>query len=126
VTSLLVAIVDDDEALCSSLVDLMRSVGYRSEPFASAETLLSSPSLFSLDCIIADVHMPGIGGLNLVRKLHQQGIMTPIVLITALPDKHLDDEAISVGAQGLLRKPFETNALLDCVERSLCNERPPR
>ena len=111
--------IDDDEALCSSLVDLMRSIGYRAEPYTSAEEFLTSPSLFSLNCIVADVHMPGMGGLDLARELHERGIMTPVILITALPDKHLDSEAISVGAEGLLRKPFETNALLDCVERIL-------
>jgi FixJ family two-component response regulator len=62
---------------------------------------------------------------NLARKLQEQDIRTPVILITALPDRHLDDEAISVGAEGLLRKPFETNAF-DCVERSLSNERPLR
>jgi FixJ family two-component response regulator len=126
VTSPLVAIIDDDEALCSSLVDLMRSVGYHAEPYTSAETFLTSSNLFSLDCILADVHMPGMSGLDLLRKLHEQGITTPVILITALPDKHLDDEAVSLGAQCLLRKPFETNSLLDSVERSLSNERPAR
>jgi FixJ family two-component response regulator len=126
VTDALVAVVDDDEALCSSLVDLMRSVGYRAEPFASAETFLSSSTLIGLGCVIADVHMPGMSGLDLVRGLHERGIVTPVILITALPDKHLDDEAISVGARCLLRKPFETNALLDCVERSISHDRPPR
>jgi FixJ family two-component response regulator len=126
VTSPLVAIIDDDEALCWSLVDLMRSVGYRAEPYSSAETFLTSSNLVSLDCILADVHMPGMSGLDLLRKLHEQGIMTPVILITALPDKHLDDEAVSLGAQCLLRKPFETNSLLDSVERSLSNERPAR
>jgi FixJ family two-component response regulator len=121
-----VAIVDDDAALCSSLVDLMRSVGYRAEAFASAETLLLSSDLLNFDCVIADVHMPGMSGLNLVRKLQDQGCMTPVTLITALPDKQLNDEAISVGAQHLLRKPIETAALLDCVERTLYNARPPR
>lgn len=80
----LVAIIDDDEALCSSLVDLMRSVGCRAEPFASAEIFLTSSTLTSLECVIADVHMHGMGGLNLVRKLHEQGVMTPVILITAL------------------------------------------
>jgi FixJ family two-component response regulator len=126
VTSPLVAIIDDDEALCSSLVDLMRSVGYRAEPYSSAETFLTSSNLVSLDCILADVHMPGMSGLDLLRELHELGIMTPVILITALPDKHLDDEAVSLGAQCLLRKPFETNSLLDSVERSLSNERPAR
>ena len=122
----LLAIIDDDEALCSSLVDLMRSVGYRAQPFALAETLLTSSDLSVFDCVIADVHMPGTGGLELVRKLREQGIVTPAILITALPDRHLDDEAASVGAQCLLRKPLETEALLDCVARSLSDERRPR
>jgi FixJ family two-component response regulator len=119
VTSPLIAIIDDDEALCSALVDLMRSIGYRVEPFASAETFLASSNLFLFECIIADVHMPGMSGLDLARKLREQGSMTPVILITALSDKRLDDEAISVGAQCLLRKPLETRALFDCVERSL-------
>lgn len=126
VTSPLVAVVDDDGALCLSLVDLMRSIGCRAEPYISAETFLTSSNLLSFDCVIADVHMPGMGGLNLIRKVHERGIMTPVILITALPDKHLDDEAIAVGAQCLLRKPFETNSLLDWVERSLSDDRRTR
>jgi FixJ family two-component response regulator len=126
VTSPFVAIIDDNEALCSSMVDLMHSVGYRSEPFASAEMLLASSDLLSFDCVIADIHMPGMGGLNLVRKLKERGMATPVILITALPDKHLDDDAISVGAQGLLRKPFETSDLLDYIERNLSDDRPQR
>src|SRR5262249_14609967 len=126
VTSPLVAIIDDDETLCASLVDLMCSIGYRAEPYLSAETFLASSNLLGPDCIVADVHMPGMSGLSLARTLHENGITTPVILITALPDAHLDDEAISVGALGLLRKPFEPNALLDCVEKGLSNDRPPR
>src|SRR5262245_45540676 len=102
----------------------MRSISYRVEPFTSAETFLASPNLFLFECVIADVRMPGMGGLNLVRKLREQGGMAPVVLITALPDRQLDDEAISAGAQCLLRKPFEIQVLLDHVERSLSSERP--
>ena len=115
----LVSIIDDDDALCASVVDLLRSAGYRAEQYSSAETFLTSSNLSSLDCILADIHMPGMSGLDLLQKLHEQGIMTPVILITALPDKRLDDEAIAVGAQCLLRKPFETTSLLECVERSL-------
>jgi len=123
VTSPLVAIVDDDDALCSSLVDLMRSIGYRAERYCSGESFLTSVDLLNVHCIVADVHMPGMSGLDLVRRLRHQGIMTPVILITALPDTHLDGEAVSVGAQCLLRKPFETESLIDCVERSLPDER---
>ncbi|MDI3560824.1 response regulator transcription factor [Bradyrhizobium sp. Arg816] len=114
-----VGVVDDDEALCLSLVDLMRSIGYRSEPFDRAEALLSYAGRFSFDCIIADVHMPGMGGLNLVRELQQQKVGAPVILITALPHRQLDAEAASIGAFCLLRKPFETSALLECLDRSL-------
>lgn len=115
----LVAIVDDDEALCLSLADLMRSLGYRAEAFTSAETLLASTNLLLFDCVVADVHMPGMGGLNLARELGGLGGWTPVILITALPDRNLEDEAISVGAKCLLRKPFEAQALLNCVEKYL-------
>jgi FixJ family two-component response regulator len=114
-----VGVVDDDEALRSSLVDMMRSIGYRAESFPSAEALLTSDSLPSLDCIIADVDMQGMGGPDLIRELHQRGVTTPAILITALPQRQLDKEASSVGALCLLRKPFETRSLLDWVERSL-------
>jgi FixJ family two-component response regulator len=114
-----IAVVDDDEALGSSLVDLMRSIGYRAEPFGTAEALLMSPDRFGLHCVIADINMPGMSGLNLVDALRQQGVLTPVILITALTDKHLDQEAASKGALCLLRKPFEMSSLLGHIDRSL-------
>jgi len=126
VISPFVAIIDDDEALCTSLADLMRSMNYRTESFTSAVALLTSSNVALFDVMITDVHMPGMSGLDLARKLRELDIMTPVILITALADRQLDNEAISVGAQSLLRKPLETEALLDCVARSLSNERPPR
>lgn len=122
----LIAIIDDDETLCSSLVDLLRSIGYRAESFASAETFLALSDLVPSACVVADVHLSGMSGFELARKLRERGSMAPVILITGLSDKRLDDEAMSVGARCLLRKPFETKALLDCVERSLCDDRPPR
>ena len=118
-----IAIIDDDEELCSSLVDLVHSVGYRAEPFASAEKFLSSPNLPIFDCAVADVHMPGMSGFDLVRRLREEDRGTPVILITALPYNHLEDEALSVGAMCLIRKPFEAVTLLESVERSLSDER---
>jgi FixJ family two-component response regulator len=125
VRDLNVAIVDDDEALCCSLVDLMRSIGYRAKSFVSAETLLMSSDLFLFDCVVVDLHVPGIGGFNLVRQLRNQGAMTSAILVTVFPDKQLDEEAVSVGAQCLLRKPFKATTLINYVERSCSDERPP-
>lgn len=122
----LIAIVDDDEGLCASLVDLMHSVGYRAEPFFSADTFLISPDLSRYDCIIADVRMPGTSGLDLGRKLRERSARMPVILITALPDRQLEDEAILAGAECLLRKPLETQVMLDHVARSLSRGRLPR
>jgi FixJ family two-component response regulator len=123
VTNRFIAIVDDDEALCASLVDLMRSVGYRAEPFTSGEALLVSSELSLFDCVIADVHLPGVSGITLLGKLKDRGCMIPVILITALSDAKLDREANLRGAKCLFRKPFDTKALLDSVERILTNER---
>ena len=114
-----IAIIDDDELLCSSLVDLIGSIGFCAEPFTSAQAFLTSAKLASWDCIIADINMPGMSGLRLLRELREQGIMTPLILITALPERHLDELAISTGALCLLRKPFETVSLLDYVKKCL-------
>jgi FixJ family two-component response regulator len=118
-----IAIIDDDEELCLSLVDLVHSVGHRAEPFASAEKFLSSPNLPAADCVIADVHMPGMSGLDLIRRLREQHRGTPVILITALSYNHLEDEALSVGATCLIRKPFEAAALLEWIAKSLSDER---
>jgi FixJ family two-component response regulator len=119
VTSPLIVIIDDDEALRASLTDLMRSAGYQAEAFASAEAFLQStlPTLF--DCAIADIQMPEMGGADLLRKLREEGIRAPVILMTGLQNKCLDDEAASIGAQHLLRKPFEIEFLLNCVEASI-------
>lgn len=119
-----IAIIDDDEQLCSSLVDLIHSVGHRAESFASAENFLSWPDVSVFDCIVADVRMPGMSGFDLVRRFRREDRATPVILITALPGDHLDDEALSAGALTLMRKPFEAAALLELVEKSL-SERPP-
>jgi FixJ family two-component response regulator len=86
---------------------------------SSGGQFLLSPNRFGLHCIVADVHMPGMGGLNLLQALREQGIATPVVFVTALTDQHLDEEAASRGALCLLRKPFEMSSLLDHIDRSL-------
>jgi FixJ family two-component response regulator len=117
--SALIAIVDDDEGLSRSLVDLMRSAGYRAESFASSELFVETNNLSRFHCVVADIHMPGRSGLELIPDLRKQGHAIPVILITALPDGSLDDDARLAGARCLLRKPFESEVLLTCVERSV-------
>lgn len=102
-----IAIIDDDGAQCSSLVDLTRSIGHCAEPLASVESSLSSSIPFLVDCVVAGVHMPGMNGLDLIRKPRERGRSASVVPVTALPGKHLNDAATSVGAPCLVRKPFE-------------------
>jgi len=114
-----VAVIDDDEALGLSVTDFMRATDYRAEHFSSAEAFLVSAHLLGFDCIIADIQMPGISGIELAQQLRKQNIMTPIILITALPYEHLDDEAITAGALCLLRKPFVMELLAGWVEKGI-------
>ena len=114
--AVLVAIVDDDPGLCSSLVDLMRSAGYRAEAFLSAELFLAASAAHGFDRVILDIRMPGMNGLDLLRRLQAQGTMPPVVVITALRDEGLNELAIDAGARCLLRKPFDSEALLDSLD----------
>ena len=79
--------VDDDEALCSSLVDLMHSIGYRATPFRSAENFLTSPERFAVDCIIADIHMPGLlDGIQVAQRMCTRFPAVPVLYTTGRPD----------------------------------------
>jgi FixJ family two-component response regulator len=115
----LIAIIDDDKSLCSSIGDLLRAHDYRVELFLSAEAFVDSLDQSKFDCVIADVCMPGDGGFTLAQELRQRGSTIPIILITGLLERHLEEVALSFGAQCLLRKPLETTALLNQIKARL-------
>ena len=119
----LIAVIDDDDDLCSSIGDFLRANEYRVELFLSAEPFLACLNRFHFDCVIADIHMPGTSGLTLVQELRAKGSTIPVILITGLVESHLDDVAMSIGAQCLLRKPLETATLLNQLAMSLPDER---
>jgi FixJ family two-component response regulator len=119
----LIAIIDDDESLCNSIGDFLRAHEYQVELFLSVEAFLGSVGQFQFDCVIADVYMPGDGGFTLAHELRESGSTIPIILITGLLEKHLDEVALSFGAQCLLRKPLETATLLNQIRTSLSDER---
>ena len=111
----LIAIVDDDDAICIATESLIRSLGLRARCFASAEAFLGSDILGETACLITDVHMPGISGLELQEVLVARGQKMPIVFITAYPEEAIHMRARAGGAAAVLRKPFDGGSLSDCV-----------
>jgi FixJ family two-component response regulator len=119
VSELLIAVIDDDEPFRMALVDSVGSLGYGARGFASAEEFIAWEADASCDCVITDVHMPGMSGLDLARLLTRRSRGVPVVMVTARSDLGLDARASANGAICLLRKPFTTNALIDCLEKAL-------
>jgi FixJ family two-component response regulator len=115
----LIAIVDDDESIRVSTVMLMRSFGFAARDFASAEEFLQSPELGETSCVISDVNMPGISGLELQSRLASTHRRTPVIFITAFPDPRIEARALAGGAICFLTKPFDGETLIKCVDRAL-------
>jgi FixJ family two-component response regulator len=114
----LICIVDDDRVLRASVADLMRAGGFRTAEFATAGAFLASDEKLSCQCILADIQMPGITGIDLKRILSAEGLTTPVIIITALTDRYWCNRATEIGA-AFLRKPFRADALFGLVARSL-------
>ena len=116
---LLIAVIDDDESFRGALVESLGSLGYGAHGFASAEQFIAWEAQASCDCVITDIHMPGMSGLELARLLTGGRREVPVVMVTARSDLRLDAQAAATGAICLLRKPFKTDALIDCLEKAL-------
>ena len=121
---LTVAVVDDDEAVRGALSNLLASLDLGVATFASAEAFLASPACRDAACLIADVQMPGMSGLDLQRHLSESGNRLPVILITAFPQEHVRRQAEAEGAFGFFAKPFEGGLMIQCIERALRRELP--
>jgi FixJ family two-component response regulator len=115
----LISIVDDDQSVRDALGNLLRSVGFRVEVFASAENLLDSDHLSDTDCLILDARMPGMSGLELQRQLAESRCRVPIIFITAYSDGDAQARALGAGAMAFLHKPFAEGALLRAIDGAL-------
>jgi FixJ family two-component response regulator len=115
----LISVVDDDRSIVEAIVSLLESVGYAAAGFVSAQDFLDSTQLRRSACLIVDVRMPGIGGLELQRRLAAENIRTPIILITANGDLRISEEELRGGAVALLRKPFTQDSLLRALRSAL-------
>jgi FixJ family two-component response regulator len=117
----LISIVDDDESIRESTKGFVRSLGYQAATFASAEEFLQSDRVDSTSCLITDVQMPGLSGVDLQRGLIAQGIQMPTIFITAFPEEETRACAMNAGALGYLSKPFSEESLLKCLSTALGN-----
>jgi FixJ family two-component response regulator len=117
----MVAIVDDDELIRSALQGMLKSVGLESEAFATAEEFLKSGQQQQTACLIADIRMPGMSGLELQAQLNAERCKIPTIFITAHGDTQMRMQALRAGAVEFLAKPFDDEELLESVRAALEN-----
>jgi FixJ family two-component response regulator len=115
----LVAIVDDDDSMRSALQGLLKAVGLPAQAFASAEEFLNSGQQRQTACLIADIRMPGMSGLELQAKLNTEHCRIPTIFITAHGDEKMRMQALRAGAVEFMAKPFNDEALLESVRAAL-------
>jgi FixJ family two-component response regulator len=115
----LVAVVDDDDLIRNALQGLLKAVGVSASAFASAEEFLMSAQKQQIACLIADIRMPGMSGLELQAKLNAERCRIPIIFITAHGDEKMRMQALRAGAVEFLAKPFDDEALLKSVRAAL-------
>ena len=108
----IIAIVDDDEPLREALGSVLKAAGFSIDTFASAEEFLNSPNREEIACLILDVRLPGMSGIELQRRLFEAGDATPIIFVTAHGEASLRDVLIKAGAAGFLNKPVRSDSLL--------------
>ena len=114
-----IAIVDDDESFRRATMSFIRSLGYVVLQFASAEAFLNSDRLHHADCVISDLQMPGMNGIELQNKLIVQGHHLPIIFISAFSEMRARAQALAAGAIGFLAKPFSDEELIACLNKAL-------
>jgi len=119
-----VAVIEDNESVREATKRLLRLLGYVTASFASAEDFLNSDSVRDTACLITDVRLPGMSGLELQRRLISDGQGMPIIFITAFPDEAARKRALRDGALCYLSKPFQEENLITCLDQAL--GRPPR
>lgn len=119
-----ISIIDDDESVRTAIGSLIRSIGFEIRIFGSAREFLVSDSITTSACVISDVQMPDMSGLELLALFNTEDNPPPIIFMTALPLDNLRQRTLRAGAICFLSKPFEGQTLIDCIESAL--KHPPR
>jgi FixJ family two-component response regulator len=114
-----VSIVDDDESVVAAINSLISSFGYEALSFLSAEAFLQSPRLNDTACLISDVHMPNMSGIELQRILLDRGLQIPIIFMTAFSKETIRAKAVDQGAVCFLMKPLDSDTLIECIDAAL-------
>jgi FixJ family two-component response regulator len=114
-----ITIVDDDAWARSGLADLILSLGYEVRAFESAEQFIQSGSIKDTACVITDLHMPGLSGLDLQSHLRSKGHRTPVIFVTAYPNDKHRQQALAEGAIGFLSKPYDERSLVACLTQAI-------
>jgi len=114
-----ISVIDDDASVRAATNNLLSSRGYIVHTFASAGDFLQSDRLLDSSCVVADVQMPVMSGLDLLTHMRTQGNKTPFIFITAFPDESVRARALKAGAIGFLAKPFAAPDLIKCIEAAM-------
>lgn len=117
----MISIVDDDQSMREATSALVRSLGFTVAAFASAEDFLESARVDDTSCLITDVQMPGLSGVELQSRLIAQGRHMPIIGVTAFPEEGIRTRMLEAGAVGFLSKPFNDECLINCLATALKN-----
>lgn len=115
----LISVIDDDPSLCAALVNLLRSFGYRAAAHGSAEDFLASGDVAGTDCVVTDIQMPGLSGIDLRLALAGRRPDLPVIMMTARTERPLLDRAMASQPFRLLRKPFDADELAACLVEAI-------
>ena len=115
----LVSVIDDDESALLTLAALLRSIGFDTKIFRSAEDYINAGLAERPCCIIVDIQMPGMSGIALKRWLDSYGSSAPVIMTTALTEQRVWDQALATGPVCLLKKPFDADELLCCLNKAI-------
>jgi FixJ family two-component response regulator len=114
-----ISIVDDDPSVREAVLGLVRSLGFDAVTFSSAEDFLQSDQIDETTCLITDVQMPGLSGVELQSHLISRGSAVPIIFVTASPERRIEAQVRGAGAVGFLNKPFDDQTLIACLDQAL-------